>query len=99
LIVGGKNETEVGARLEQLQSVLEQAVTNKVLAGFTLPTPLWPRPDYQAANRDTALQLAAERTVLREAARANGFAESSLGLTERILDTWQRAAQSTAVFW
>ena len=57
LIVEGRNESEVARRLDEVEPVLARAVSNQTLAGFTLPTALWPRPEFQAANRDTARTL------------------------------------------
>ena len=99
LIIGGNSVQAVAQRLWQVQSVLASATSNQLLAGFTLPLPLWPRPEYQAQNRKTAKQLGAERTVLRQAAQASGFAPASLGLTERVLDTWLSASEEPGVFW
>jgi len=99
LVFAGRNESEVARRLDAVQPALNQAVSNGVLAGFTIPTMLWPRPEFQAANRATAHQLIAERQAMRAAALAGGFSEDALGLTDSLLDTWQHAAASTNVFW
>lgn len=99
IVVRGQNETAVAQRLVAVQSELEAAVTKRVIAGYRLPTALWPQPEFQRANRDTARRLAAQRESFREAARTNGFAAPSLALTERILDTWERAAATQGVFW
>src|SRR2546425_1322334 len=58
LIVEGRNEDEVARCLDEVEPVLARAVSNQTLAGFTLPTALWPRPEFQAANRVTARTLA-----------------------------------------
>lgn len=99
LIIGGDSVTNVGLRLQQAQAVLDTAVTNKLIEGYTLPTPLWPRPDFQAQNRATALELAAQGPVFRQAALTNGFAPSALALTDRVLDTWRLAGASQGIFW
>jgi len=99
LILEGPEEASVGRRLAEVQSTLERAASNHIVAGFTLPTPLWPRPEFQEANRATALALAAQRATLRKAAEAGGFVESSLALTERILDVWQSASTTRGTFW
>src|SRR5262249_18463441 len=70
LIIGGESVTEIGQRVHQLQAVLSRATSNELLAGFTLPTPLWPRPEFQAENRPIARQLSEERPLLRQAAQA-----------------------------
>src|SRR6185295_14930433 len=69
------------------------------LTGFTLPGALWPRPEFQATNRLVARQLSSQRDQIRAAFPAGGFTESSFVLTEGVLDTWQRAANTPGVFW
>ncbi|HTL56871.1 MAG TPA: MMPL family transporter [Candidatus Limnocylindrales bacterium] len=99
LIVGGNSVEAVTHQLERVQAVLSQAASNQLIASFSLPLPLWPRPDFQAINRPIAKVLGEERPLLRQAAQASGFAPSSLALTERLLDTWLQAHQHQGVFW
>jgi predicted exporter/lauroyl/myristoyl acyltransferase len=99
LLVSGKNEREVATRLDAVKFALDGSVSNQTLAGFTLPNALWPRPEFQAANRKTAQQLASERETLHNAALTGGFTENSTALTAGILETWQHAALATNVFW
>jgi len=99
LIISGRNESEVGQRLAAVEPVLRHAVSNGTLASFTTPTALWPRPDFQSANRATALDLIAAREKFHKAALAGGFSTDALGLADSILDTWQQATASRDVFW
>jgi predicted exporter/lauroyl/myristoyl acyltransferase len=99
LVIAGRNESEVARRLDAAESVLNNAVSNHVLARFALPTALWPRPEFQEANRTTAQRLVARREAMRAAALAGGFSEEALGLSQGLLDIWQHAAASTNVFW
>lgn len=99
LIAAGANESEVAHRLDTVLPALDQAVSHGALSGFTLPTALWPHPENQLANHATAQQLITRRATLRAAALAGGFSTEALGLTDQLLDTWQRAASSTKVFW
>jgi predicted RND superfamily exporter protein len=99
LIIGGASLNDVAQRLDQVQGVLSRATSNQLIASYTLPTPLWPRPEYQAKNRAVALKLGEERLLLRQAAQTSGFAPSSLALTERLLDTWLGASEQQGVFW
>jgi uncharacterized protein len=99
LVVSGRDESEVARKLDAVLPALNAAVSNQTLSGFTLPDALWPRPEFQAANRVSARQLVAERDLFRAAALTNGFSEEALGLTGSILETWQRAAATTNVFW
>jgi uncharacterized protein len=89
----------LGRRLEQVEAVLDSAVSNRLISGFRLPAALWPRPEYQQQNRTTAARLVAERDVFHRAALAAGFADASLGLADRVLDTWKIAPQAPTVFW
>ena len=99
LVVSGRNENEVAQKLDAVLPRLNAAVSNQTLAGFTLPSALWPRPEFQTANRANAQQLAAELNLFRTAAFTNGFSEDALGLAKGVLETWQRAAATTNVFW
>jgi len=99
LIVGGQSEIEVANRLAKVQSVLARAVSNKLIADFTLPSALWPQPAFQSANQPAAQQVASERPLLRQTALTNGFTENALALTDQMLDTWFKAGQTTVPFW
>jgi predicted RND superfamily exporter protein/lauroyl/myristoyl acyltransferase len=99
LVIAGKTVSEVADELDQAQTVLSRATSNGLVAGFNLPIALWPRPEFQQANRPVAKYLAAQGPRLREAALTNGFADQSLVLTEGILNTWRVAADSQNVFW
>ncbi len=99
LVVSGHNESEVARRLDAVLPMLNAAVSNQTLSGFTLPNALWPRPEFQAANHATARKLAGELDVFRTAALTNGFSEDALGLTKNVLETWHRATTTTNTFW
>ena len=99
LVLSGDTIQQVTDSLRALQSVLTTAVSNHLIAGFTLPTPLWPHPVFQAENRATAHKLSSEMPSLRQAAQAAGFTETSLALTERMLQSWATASQTPGVYW
>jgi len=99
LVISGSNETEVAQKLNAALPVLNAAVSNQTLSGFTLPNLLWPQPSFQSANRTNALRLVGEMNTFRAAAVAQGFSEDALGLTKGILATWQTAASTTNVYW
>ena len=99
LLIAGRNESEVAQKLDAVKPILDQAVSNHVLTGFNLASAIWPRPEFQEANRATALHLSSERDSIRSAILTNGFTETAFGLTGGILDTWQRAAETKGVFW
>jgi hypothetical protein len=64
-----------------------------------MPSMMWPRAEFQAANRSTAAALARLEPTLREAALAEGFNTNALVLTEQLVQTWARAGASTGVVW
>lgn len=99
LILGGHDVEQVGSQLDQVEPLLENAVSNQWIAGFRLPTPLWPRPKFQAANRSIAQRLVAEGPMLRTAALTNGFTAQAIGLTESILKSWDAMRQAQVVYW
>ena len=99
LLVSGTNETEVAKKLDIAKPILDQAVTNHVLTGYNLASALWPRPNFQAANRAAAQRLLNERQTVHSAILANGFTETAFGLANGIFDTWQRATQTRGTFW
>lgn len=99
LIIAGQDESDIARKLDAATPVLSNAVSNQLLAGFTLPTALWPRPDFQSANRPVANGFVAERAALQASALSSGFTEEALGLTESILDSWKRAGDTAGVFW
>ncbi|HWQ93017.1 MAG TPA: MMPL family transporter, partial [Clostridia bacterium] len=99
LILEGKNESEIGQRLKEVEPVLNRAVSRGAIASFTLPTALWPRPLVQEANKPLARELAGRRETLHAAALTNGFSETALAYTDQILNSWVTAANSPGVFW
>ena len=99
VLVPGHNEAAVAQRLNQLGRFLHQAVTNQLIAKFTLPSALWPSPENQRANRLSAEALLKRREDLRRTALNAGFTVDALAVTENILNTWQRAIVATNTFW
>jgi predicted RND superfamily exporter protein len=99
LLVSGWDESAVARKLDAVKPILDEAVSNHTLTGFTLASTLWPRPEFQTANRPTARRFAAERDAIHSAFLTNGFTDTAFGLTEGILDTWKRAAETKGVFW
>jgi predicted exporter/lauroyl/myristoyl acyltransferase len=98
VVITGANEQEVSQRLASLKPAFDRAVTNGLLAGYTLPDVLWPNPAFQSANRAQALHLAGEESAMKQALLTNGFTADALGLNKKIFDTW-RAAAASGVFW
>jgi uncharacterized protein len=99
LVAGGASESEVGHKLDAIELVLQSAVSNHLLTGYTSPAFLWPRPGFQADNRNAAQKIVSDRDALRRAILAGGFTEGALGLMNEVLNTWQRAAARPGIFW
>lgn len=99
LIVAGRNETEVAQRLDSIEPILKDAVTNKTLRGFTSPRSLWARPELQVPNKTTIKELVDRRDALRTAALSAGFSEDAFMLTDRLLTTWSHQTDTSDVTW
>lgn len=99
LIIAGRQEADVYRRLEVAEGWLEGAVSNRIIGRYLLPTALWPRAEFQAANRATAAVLGEQGSLLREAAAREGFTSNALVLTEGLVRTWARAGASRGVLW
>ena len=99
LVFEGRDEAEVGRRLAAVEPMLQRAVSNKLVAGFTLPTTLWPQTENQTANRPAALALAARRNEFQQATLAAGFVTNAVVIAANVLRTWEQAAARTNVFW
>jgi predicted RND superfamily exporter protein/lauroyl/myristoyl acyltransferase len=99
LVVSGQDEARVYERLHAAEQLLNAAVSNRLVGNCLIPSALWPRGEYQAANRQTAAWLAGQEEPLRRAAAAEGFTSNALVLTDELLKTWRRASVSSDVVW
>ena len=73
VIISGQDESEVYQRLTNADALLDGAVSNQVIGRYLLPTALWPRVEYQAANRTTATVLGTKGPLLRQGGAARRF--------------------------
>ena len=99
LVVTGKDESGVLARLTAAAPVLDRAVSAGTLDTHSLPAQLWPRPEAQSANRDTLAGLADRWPSASDAATTAGFAADSLALTQAVFGAWQSFRDEEAVVW
>ena len=99
LFATGQSEREVSERLTAAEGLLKEAASHRLVRGQKLPTALWPRPEFQAANRIAAAWLVQQGPVLREAALREGFSTNALGLTGRIDSNLGARPRSTEVIW
>lgn len=94
VLVAGRDETEVAARLVDLESRLQVLERDGVISSFTLPRLLWPSPAVQQANLlGAASRLAREEERLRLGVLASGFAEQAFSLTRQVLAHWRQWAE------
>jgi lauroyl/myristoyl acyltransferase len=99
VIISGHGEPEVFDILSRAEGILRQAVSNRTIGGYLLPTLMWPRVEYQQANRAAAAALGVQGPRLRAAAVEEGFQTNALFLTDELLRTWTRAGNCRDVFW
>ncbi len=99
LMISGRQEPQVYQRLASAEALLDGAVSNRVIGRYLLPGILWPRAEFQAANRAIAGALARLGPTLRRAALSEGFNTNALVLTDELMRTWARAATTTDVLW
>jgi predicted exporter/lauroyl/myristoyl acyltransferase len=99
LIVPGRDEAEVYARLAGAEKILDAAAAHRLIGRYLLPDVLWPRREYQTANRATAAALGEKGPLLRQAALAAGFNTNALVLADEMVRTWAGAARQPPVVW
>ena len=99
LIVPGRDEAEVFQRLTQAEALLDEAAKNHLIEKYLLPDTLWPRGEFQSANRATAAVLGGKGPLLRDALSGAGFSTNAFGLTAELVRTWAQAGASTGVMW
>lgn len=99
LIIPGRDAAEVFQRMTNAEALLRAAGQEHLIGKFLLPDALWPRGEYQAANRATAARLGEKGPLLRRTALAEGFNTNALVLSENMVQTWAQAGQSTQLMW
>lgn len=90
MIVQGGDATQAGDRLDRIAAVLRKAQASGEIAGFDVPVALWPRPQWQAANRPLLQALAARRAEFESAAQTAGFTGESMELSRGIMAVWRK---------
>jgi predicted RND superfamily exporter protein len=99
VIISGHDEPEVYQRLTAAGASLDDAVSNHLIDKYLLPTALWPRAEFQKANRATAAFMGNQGPLLHEAALQDGFTPEALLLTDELVRTWAQAATNPGVIW
>jgi predicted RND superfamily exporter protein len=93
LVVSGKDEDQVLARLRDADSKLAAAKTHGDLRSYRTALPLWPVPENQRANLPILAPLIRELPRLKKATEDAGFKDEAFALTESVIRQW--AAWST----
>ncbi|HEX7577283.1 MAG TPA: MMPL family transporter, partial [Verrucomicrobiae bacterium] len=99
LIVPGRDEAGVFQRLTRAETLLDEAAKNHLIEKYLLPDALWPRGEFQSANRATAAVLGGKGPLLRDALSGAGFSTNAFVLTAELVRTWAQAGVSTGVIW
>ena len=99
VIIDGRDEADIYQRLGSTKELLDNAVTNQFIGRYLLPDVLWPRAEFQVANRPAAALLGQQGPLLSKTALENGFNTNALVLTEELVQTWSRAGASTTTIW
>jgi predicted RND superfamily exporter protein len=99
VIVRGNGEADVARKLGAVELWLQRGVGERAIKSFTLPTPLWPKPDRQQVNREVLRGLVRRGAEVKQAVLAGGFTSNSLALTDSLLATWAIAVDRPGTFW
>ena len=99
LIVPGRDEAEVLQRLTTAEVLLDDAAKKNLIGKYLLPDALWPRAEFQIANRTTAAVLGEQGPLLGEALSNAGFTSNAFVLTKALVETWSRAGATKTVMW
>ena len=97
IIVQGTDLDRVGRQLRDTARILDEAVQARILESYILPLQVWPDPQYQQENRETALQLGERLSRVRDAVLAAGFTPASMKLDQMVFDFWKRFATQEGV--
>ncbi len=95
VLVPGRDESQVIARLERLQADLAR-FTN---ATFTSSATLWPRPERQRPNQALAAELGNRADELRAAVTNAGFTPAAWTLADAMLAAWRDWSVASPPFW
>jgi predicted exporter len=99
LLVSGADEQAVAERLAAWERTLRRAAGAGEIAGFELPTALWPRPDWQRENRARLERILARAPALRRAVREAGFSEEGWALAAAVFAAWRSWVAGDGVVW
>jgi predicted exporter/lauroyl/myristoyl acyltransferase len=93
LLISGSSEAAVAQRLDELNDALNGLRENARVKGFLTPQGIWPSEANRRANAGAAALISGWLPEIRKQAGAAGFSEEALLLTERVVQSWRRAAE------
>jgi predicted exporter len=99
LVVAGKSEDKVLARLRATEARLAAAKERGEIRSYRTALPLWPVAQNQDANLPALRTLAAELPRLKQAVLDAGFKEEAFALTEGIVKQWAAWADIPGPIW
>lgn len=99
LIVAGRDENEVLARLRTAESGLETAKRRGDVAVYHSALPLWPDIGNQRRNLPVLAGLESEAPRLRRELQAAGFQDEAFDLTATVLKQWKAWAGRPTPIW
>ena len=86
LIITGKNEAEVLARLQRGQARMDDAIRQGMAKQFFSPLPLWPDGGRQRDNLAVLASLSGELPRLKKILSESGFTEDAFALTAAVFE-------------
>ena len=99
IIASGNDEREMWQHLSQAQALLDRACSNQIISSYVLPSALWPRAEFQQANRLPARWLGEQGPLLHATAVREGFTTNALFMTDALVRAWSQAGAGTGVLW
>ncbi len=99
LVVAGRDEDEVLARLQAAETHLEAAKARGEVVSFRSALPIWPDIAHQKLNLPVLSRLESETPRLRQTLQAAGFQDEAFALTEAVLKQWKAWADRPPPIW
>ena len=99
LVVSGKDEDQVLARLRAAEAKLAAAKTRGDARNFRSALALWPVAGNQRANLPNLAPLVSELPRLKQATDAAGFKDEAFALTEEVIRQWAAWSGAKPPIW
>ncbi len=99
LVISGTNEAQVRSRLEEAETLLQEAMDRGEADEFHTPLMLWPAPERQAENLQTLQSLTAAGPRLQQTLDKAGFTDEAFVLTDAVLQQWQAWSSKSLPLW